>query len=100
MYKMAYIRESASTRPVIAKPPAMVPAQTLSQTLPQPLRKNEFLSSGPEDSEPSVDAEVFGKGGVGVDSEYDLELRMSGNMGRPGMGHPSLLTVAVRTVRW
>ena len=46
---------------------------------------------GPEDS---------GKGGVRaeVESEYDLELRIGGNVGRPGMGHISLLTV--QTVRW
>jgi len=97
---MAHKRESARTRPIVAKPPAMVPAQILPQTSPQPPRENQFLSLGPEDSEPSVDPGVFGKGGVGVDSEYDLELRISGNIGRPVMGHPSLLTVANKTVRW
>ena len=70
------------------------------------------LSAGPEDCELSVDPEGFerggveaepedfGKGGVGVEveSEYDLELRIGGNVGRPGMGHLSLLTV--QTVRW
>ena len=56
------------------------------------------LSSGPEDCELSVDPEVFGRGGVEVESEYDLELRIGGNLGRPGMGHFSLLTV--QTVRW
>jgi hypothetical protein len=70
------------------------------------------LSAGTEDCELSVDPEVFergrvgvepedpGKGGVGVEveSEYDLELRIGGNVGRPGMVHSSLLTV--QTVRW
>jgi len=58
------------------------------------------LSSGPKDCEPSVEPEDFGKGGVGVEveSEYDLKLRIRGNMGRPGMGYSSLLTV--QTVRW
>ena len=70
------------------------------------------LSSGPEDCEPSVEPEDFGKGGVEVEpgdsgkggvgveveSEYDLELRIGGNVGRPGMGHSSLLTV--QTARW
>jgi hypothetical protein len=61
-----------------------------------------------------VEPEDFGKGGVGVEvepedserggvgveveSEYDLELRIGGNVGRLGMGHSSLLTV--QTVRW
>jgi hypothetical protein len=47
-----------------------------------------------------VEPEDSGKGGVGVEveSEYDLELRIGGNVGRPGMGHSSLLTV--QTVRW
>jgi hypothetical protein len=42
-----------------------------------------------------VELEDSGKGGVGVEveSEYDLELRIGGNMGRPGMGYLSLLTV-------
>jgi hypothetical protein len=94
------------------------------QTLPQFLDWNQILSSGPEDCEPSVEPEDFGKGGaevepedfgkggvevepedsgkggvgVEVESEYDLELRIGGNVGRPGMGHSSLLTV--QTVRW
>ncbi len=72
----------------------------------------QFLSLGPEDCEPSVEPEDFGKGGVEVEpedsgkggvrveveSEYDLELRIGGNVGRPGMRHLSLLTV--QTVRW
>jgi hypothetical protein len=47
-----------------------------------------------------VEPEDSGKGGVGmeVESEYDLELRIGGNLGRLGMGHSSLLTV--QTVRW
>jgi hypothetical protein len=82
------------------------------QTLPQVLEWDQFLSSGLEDCEPSVELEDFGKGGVEVEpedsgkggvgveveSEYDLELRIGGNVGRPGMGHSSLLTV--QTVRW
>jgi hypothetical protein len=82
------------------------------QTLPQVLEWDQFLSSGPGDCEPSVEPEDFGKGGlevepedsgkggvgVEVEPEYDLELRISGNVGRPGMGHSSLLTV--QTVRW
>jgi hypothetical protein len=93
------------------KPPAKAPT-------------TQVLSVGPEDCEPSVEPEDFrmggvevepedfemgevevesedsGKGGVGVEveSEYDLELRIGGNVGRPGMGHSSLLTV--QTVRW
>jgi hypothetical protein len=53
----------------------------------------QFLSLGPEDCEPSVELEDFGKGGVGVEveSEYDLELRIDGNVGRPGMGTPELV---------
>jgi hypothetical protein len=49
-----------------------------------------------------VEPEDSGKGGVGVEveSEYDLELRIGGNVGRPGMGHLSLLTVPNKTVRW
>jgi hypothetical protein len=76
------------------------------------IAQNRFLSSGPEDCEPLVEPEDFGKrgveveredsgkGGVGVEveSEYDLELGIGGNAGRRGMGHSSLLTV--QTVRW
>jgi hypothetical protein len=79
---------------------------------PQILGSYQFLSLGPEDCEPLVEPEDFGrggvevepedsgKGGVGVEveSEYDLELRIGGKVGRPGMGHFSLLTV--QTVRW
>ena len=53
-----------------------------------------------EDHELSVDPEVFGRGGVKVESKYDLEVRIGGNMSRPGMGHSSLLTVPNKTVRW
>jgi hypothetical protein len=47
-----------------------------------------------------VEPEGFGKGGVRVEveSEYDLELRIGGSVGRPGMGRLSLLTV--QRVRW
>jgi len=70
------------------QPPAKA-APPLTQTL----GGNQFLSSGPEDRELSVDPEVFGRGGMGVAYEYDLEL------GRPGMGHPSLLTAPNKIVR-
>jgi hypothetical protein len=60
----------------------------------------QFLFSGPEDCEPSVDPGDFGKGGVEVESEYDLEVKIGGNVGRPGMGHLSLLTVPNKTVHW
>jgi hypothetical protein len=45
-----------------------------------------------------VEPEDSGKGGVGVEveSEYGLQLRIGGKVGR--MGHSSLLTV--QTVRW
>jgi hypothetical protein len=84
-------KEPARTTPIMSKP-----LPNLDKTLGESL----FLSSGPEDCEPSVDPEDFGKGGVGVEveSEYDLELRIGGKVGRPGMGHFSLLTV--QTVRW
>ena len=70
------------------------------------LGESQFLSPGSEDCERSVDPEDFGKGevevepedfdkgGVEVEPEYDLELRIGGNMGRP-----SLLTVPNKTVR-
>ena len=38
----------------------------------QPLVLNQFLSLGPEDCEPSVEPEDFGKGGVEVEFEYVL----------------------------
>jgi hypothetical protein len=66
---------------------------------PQTLGKKQFLCLGPEDCEPSVEPEVFGKGGVEVESEYDLELRMGGNVGLPEMGHSSLSTVPNKTAR-
>jgi len=71
-----------------------------AQILTQALGENQFLSSGPEDCEPSVDLEDFGKGGVEAESEYDLELQIGGNMGRGGVGHLSLLMVPNKIVRW
>jgi hypothetical protein len=71
------------------------------------LGESQFLPPGSEDCERSVDPEDFGKGevevdpedsdkgGVEVEPEYDLELRIGGNVGRP-----SLLTVPNKTVRW
>jgi hypothetical protein len=58
------------------------------------------LSSGPEDCELLEDPEVFGRGGVEVEPEYDLELRIGGSMSQTGIGHSSLLTVPNKTVRW
>ena len=86
--------------PAKAMAPAPAKAQNKAQVAPltQTLGGDWFLSSGPGDCELSVDPEVFGRGGVGVDSEYDLKLRIGGNLGRLGMGHSSLLTV--QTVRW
>ena len=73
----------------------MARAFAQSQTLPQALEWNQFLSSGPEDCEPSVDPKDFGKGGVKVESEYDLELRIGGNVGRPGV-----VLTALKKVCW
>src|ERR1700722_9794003 len=87
---MAYKKEPARTRPTMTM---------AAPSLTQPLGWNQFLSSGPEDCEPSVDPGDFEKGGVEVESEYDLELRIGGNVGRPGMGHSSLLTVPYKAVR-
>jgi hypothetical protein len=114
MFQLTHKTEPARTIPAAPKPKVMARAFTQSQTLPQVLEWSQFLSSGPEDCEPSVDQEDFGKGGVRVEvepedsgkggvgvevgSEYNLELRISGNVSRPGMRHSSLLTV--QTVRW
>jgi hypothetical protein len=40
----------------------------------QVLRRDQFLTSGPEDCEPLVEPEDFGKGGVEVEFEYVLSL--------------------------
>jgi hypothetical protein len=47
-----------------------------------------------------VEPEDSGKGGVEVEveSEYDLEPGIGGNVGRGEMGHSSLLTAQI--VRW
>jgi hypothetical protein len=97
MSEITHKKEPAHTKPSEVKPPASPQVEALLQTL----EKNWFLSSGPEDCEPSVEPEDFEKGGVGVEveSEYDLELRFGGNVGRPGMGHSSLLTVPNKAVR-
>jgi hypothetical protein len=123
----------------VKKVPPRVPLKATTQYI----GSRQFLPLGPEDCEPSVEPEDFGKGGVEVEpedsgkggaevepedfrkggveaepegfgrggvevepegfgkggvrveveSEYDLELRIGGNVGRPGMGHLSLLTV-------
>ena len=84
MFQLAYKKEPARTTPTAPRP------QSLSL-------ENQFLSLGPEDCEPSVEPEDFGKGGVGVEveSEYDLELRIGGNVGRLGV-----VLTALKTVRW
>ena len=119
------IKELSRTTPAAGKPQVCAQFQIVAQVS----EWNQFLSSGPEDCEPSVDREgfekggvgvevesvyvlslgpedcellvdpeVFGRGGVEVESEYDLELRIGGNLGRLGMRHSSLLTVQM--VRW
>jgi hypothetical protein len=93
MIQMAHKKEPARTKPTVPRTETKT-----ALLLTQLLKSNQILSSGPEDCEPLVDPEDFGKGGVEVESEYDLELRIGGNVGRPGMGHSSLLTV--QTVRW
>jgi hypothetical protein len=100
MFQLTYKKEPARTRLNAPKPKVVPRAFAQPQTLPQFLDWNQILSSGPEDCEPSVEPEDFGKGGVGVEveSEYGLELGIGGNVGRRGMGHSSLLTV--QTVRW
>jgi hypothetical protein len=114
MFQLAHKKEPARTRAAVPNKPK---AQTWTQFLssgpedcepsigPRDFGKggvrveSEYiLSLGPEDCELSVDPEVFGRGGVEVESEYDLELRIGGRVGRSGMGHFSLLTV--QTVRW
>jgi hypothetical protein len=97
MIQMAHKKEPTRTKPTVPITETKT-ALLLTQLMTQLLKSNQILSSGPEDCEPSVDPEDFGKGGVEVESEYDLELRIGGNVGRPGMGHSSLLTV--QTVRW
>ena len=79
-------KEPARTTPIMSKP---------LLNLDKTLEESRFLSPGPKDCEPSIDPEDFGKGGVEVEPEYDLELRIGGNVGRP-----SLLTVPNKTVRW
>jgi hypothetical protein len=116
MFQIAQ-KEPARTTPIMIKPLPKVD-QTLGESLilssgpedcepsvgPEDFGKgvgveSEYvLSLGPEDCELSVDPEVFGRGGVEVESEYDLELRIGGKVGRSGIGHFSLLTV--QTVRW
>jgi hypothetical protein len=100
MFQLTHKKEPARTIPTAPKPKALARAFAQPQALPQVLEWGQFLSSGPEDCEPSVEPEDFGKREVGVEveSEYDLERRIGGNVGRPGMGHSSLLTV--QTVRW
>ena len=101
MFQLAHKKEPARTRAAVPNTPK---AQTWTQFLfsgpedCEPLADPEDFGKGGEDCELSVDPEVFGRGGVEVESEYDLELRIGGKVGRPGMGHFSLLTV--QTVRW
>jgi hypothetical protein len=99
MFQLTLKGEPAHTTPATTKAPPTNAAPICSNLFAQALKKDRFLSPGPEDCEPSVEPEDFGKGGVGVgvevESEYDLELRIGGNVGRP-----SLLTVPNKTVRW
>jgi hypothetical protein len=76
-------KEPARTKPIMSKP---------LPNLDKTLGESQFISPGPEDCEPSVDPENFGKGGVELEPEYDLELRIGGNV-----GWPSLLTVPNKT---
>ena len=94
MIQMAHKREPARTIPTVPRTETKR-ALLLTQLMTQLLKSNEILPSGPEDCEPSVDPEDFGKGGVEVESEYDLELRIGGNVGRPGV-----VLTALKTVRW
>src|SRR5437660_1057829 len=74
MFQMAQ-KEPARTVPTVNKAPAKVTAPVKAQAAPPltlTLGEDRFLSSGPEDCELSVDPEVLGRGGVGVDSEYVL----------------------------
>jgi hypothetical protein len=90
MFQLAHKKEPARTIQTVPKP--KVPQAWENQFLVEP---EDFGRGGVE-----VEPEDPGKGGVGVEveSEYDLELRIGGNVGRPGMGHSSLLTVQI--VRW
>jgi hypothetical protein len=111
MFQLTHKKEPAHTTAAVPKPQVLPHFSAQSRNSSQVLKRNRFLSSGPEDCEPPVEPEDFGRGGVEVgpedsgvggvgvevESEYDLELRIGGNMGRPGMEHSSLLTV--QTVR-
>jgi hypothetical protein len=102
MSQITHKREPAHTKLSEAAAETKPKFVTLFEILLQALF--QFLSSDPEDCEPSLDPEDFGRVGVGVgvevESEYDLELRIGGNVGRPGVRHSSLLTVPKKTVRW
>ena len=65
MFQLAHEKEPARTRPAALKPKA-----------DKAWGENQFQPSRPEDCEPSVEPEDFGKGGVGVEvqSEYGLDL--------------------------
>ena len=91
MIQLVHKKEPARTRLTVTM---------TAPSLAQPLEWNQFLSLGPEDCEPAVGLEGFGKGRVEVEFEYDLELRIGGNMGRPKAGHSSLLRVPNKIVCW
>jgi hypothetical protein len=59
------IKELSRTTPAAGKPQVCAQLQIVAQVS----EWNQFLSSGPEDCEPSVDREGFEKGGVGVEVE-------------------------------
>jgi hypothetical protein len=79
---------------VTKPPPKAAKAAKASPFLTQNLGWNQFLSSGSEDCELSVDPEVFGREGVEVESEYvlssgpgDYELSVDPEVfGRGGVG--------------
>jgi hypothetical protein len=112
MFQSVHKKEAARTRTAVPKPKTPMAWKYHSLSLGpedceplgpedcEPLGSEDCEPSGPEDCEPSVEPEDFGKGGVEVESEYDLKLRIGGNVGRPGMGHSSLLTVPNKAVRW
>ena len=88
MFQLTHKKEPARTTKTVLKLKAAPRFSTQSQTFTQAqallrvLEWNWFLSSGLEDCEPLVEPEDFGRGGVGVgaEPEYDLELRIGGNV--------------------
>jgi hypothetical protein len=69
IFQLTYKKEPARTILTAPKLKVVTRAFAQSQTLPQVLELNRFLPSGPEDCEPSVEPEDFGKEGVEVEPE-------------------------------